>query len=347
MLRFKGLTAIGMTGFAGLMRLDPAIRRFLDDAVAAMAPLANPDLTIPERRQLADSIGAELHRLVAEPGPPVGDVREHVVDVDGGQIRLRSYVPVGDGPFPGHVVLHGGGWWQGSIDDWISDVQARERCAGSGTVVVMVDYRLAPEHPFPTPLDDCRSAWLWVVANAKALGIDVRRLSLGGVSAGGNLAAALCLLLRDRGEPLPVLQLLEAPAADFSFDHASMLEFGPEFGIDRERFGPMVRMYLPDPSDELNPYASPLLATDVTGLPTAHIITAEYDPLRDGAELYAERLRQAGVAATLRRHAGQVHTSPVMTAVLEAAREWRSEVLDVLRTVAATEPVQTMAEAAT
>lgn len=328
------------------MQLDPSIRRFLDEAVVVMAPLADPDLTIAERRQLADRLGATLHQQVAEPGPAVGGIQDHVVDVDGGQIRLRSYVPAGKGPWPGHVVLHGGGWWQGSIDDWISDVQARERCAGSGSVVVMVDYRLAPEHPFPTPLLDSRAAWLWVVANADALGIDRERLSLGGVSAGGNLAAALCLLLRDNREPLPVLQLLEAPAADFSFEHPSMLEFGPEFGIDKERFEPMARMYLPDPVDEQNPYASPLLADDVAGVPAAHIITAEYDPLRDGAELYAERLREAGVEVTLSRHVGQVHTSPVMTAVLQAAREWRREVLDALRKIAAGESAQTMAEAA-
>lgn len=316
------------------MLLDPLIRQFLDEAAAALAPLGEPGRSIPEMRYLADSIGATLHQKVAEPGPPVGKIREHTVGVEGGEIRLRSYSPAGDGPFPGHVLMHGGGWWQGSIDDWISDVQARERCTGSGSVVVTVDYRLAPEHPFPTPLLDCTAAWLWVLSNADALGIDPERLSLGGVSSGGNLAAALCLLLRDRGEPLPVLQVLEAPAVDFSFDHPSMLEFGSEFGMDKERFGPMIRMYLPDPADEQNPYAAPLFAPDLSGLPPARILTAEYDPLRDGAERYAERLRDAGVDVTVTRHAGQVHTSPAMTAVLEAARTWRGEVLDALRKAA-------------
>ena len=316
------------------MALDPVIRNFLDNAAEAMAPLANPDLTIPERRALADSIGATLHQQVAEPGPAVGDVRDHTVEVEGGQIRLRVYTPAGDGPFAGHVSLHGGGWWQGSVDDWISDVQARERCAGADSVVVMVDYRLAPEHVFPTPLHDCHAAWMWVVANAEALGIDPHRISLGGVSAGGNLAAALCLLLRDRSEPLPVLQLLEAPALDFDFTRPSMREFGPAFGMDEPSFLPLVRMYLPDAADEQHPYAAPALAPDLHGLPPAHILTAEYDALRDAAEVYAERLRAADVPVRLTRHAGQVHTSPVMTGVFEGALAWRAEVLDTLRVVA-------------
>jgi acetyl esterase len=328
------------------MLLDPTIRAFLEQAAVALAPVGAPGLTVPEMRQLADSIGATLHQEVAEPGPEVGEIREHVCDVDGGQIRLRSYAPTGSGPFPGHVVLHGGGWWQGSIDDWICDVQARERCAGSDSVVVAVDYRLAPEHSFPTSLHDCRAAWLWVLAHCDELDIDPTRLSLGGVSAGGNLAAALCLLLRDRGEPLPTLQLLEAPAADFSFDHPSMQEFGREFGVDKERFEPLVRMYLPDPADEQNPYASPLLAPDLRGLPPAHIMTAEYDALRDGAELFAERLRGAGVPVRLTRHAGQVHTSPVMTGVLDAARVWRAEVLEALRSIATADRAHAVGEVA-
>lgn len=326
------------------MQLHPTIQSFLASAGEAMAPLADPSLSLPERRRLADAIAATLHQQVAEPGPEVAQVRDNTIDVDGGRIRLRIYVPEGSGPLAGHVVLHGGGWWQGSIDDWVGDVQARERCVAAQTVVVAVDYRLAPEHPFPTPLEDCRAAWLWVVDNAATLGIDSQRISLGGVSAGGNLAAALCLLLRDRSEPLPVLQLLEAPALDFDFTRPSMQEFGPAFGMDEQSFLPLVRMYLPDAADDHNPYAAPALAPDLHGLPPAHILTAEYDALRDAAELYAERLRDAGVPVELTRHAGQVHTSPVMTAVLEAARSWRDEVLDVLRRIAA-EP-QTRADVA-
>lgn len=316
------------------MQLDPLIQRFLDDAAAALAPLSDPALTVAERRSSADAVAATLHRSVAQPGPQVGEISDHTVAVEGGEIRLRCYTPEGDGPFAGHVVLHGGGWSQGSVDDWICDVQARERCAGGDSVVVTVDYRLAPEHRFPTALEDCRAAWLWVVDQAAALRIDPERISLCGVSAGGNLAAALCLLLRDRGEALPVLQLLEAPVVDFDCDRPSMVTFDSEAGMDIEAFRAMVRTYLHDPADAANPYAAPLLARDLRGLPPAHIMTAEYDLLRDGAELYAARLAEAGVPVTLTRHAGQVHTSPVMTAVLEAARDWRAEVLDVLLRIA-------------
>lgn len=320
-----------------MVTLDPRIRRFLDDATAALAPISAPELSSGERRERADRIAATLHQRVAEPGPSVATITDHSVPVAGGEIRVRAYTPAGDGPFPGHVVLHGGGWVQGSIDDWICDVQARERCAASGSVVVTVDYRLAPEYPFPIPLEDCRAAWLWVFANAGALQIDTGRLSLGGVSAGGNLAAALCLLLRDRGGPLPVLQLLEVPVVDFDTERPSVVQFGPLVGLDSDEFRAMVRTYVDDPAELTNPYAAPILAPNLAGLPPAHIMTAEYDVLRDGAELYAARLQEAGVPVTLSRHAGQVHTSPVMTAVLEAARMWRAEVLEVLDTVAMSE----------
>src|SRR5689334_9830277 len=112
------------------MKLDPAIERFLADA-AALGAAVPEGLPVAEVRRIADENAAVLHRQVAEPGPDVAAVRDDVVPVDGGEIRLRTYVPFGDGPFPGHVTLHGGGWWQGSIDDWISDVQSRERCAGA------------------------------------------------------------------------------------------------------------------------------------------------------------------------------------------------------------------------
>lgn len=315
------------------MKLHARIQQFLDDSTAAMAPTREPGLTVAEIRRLSDGIAADLHRQVAEPGPEVAAVEDGVVEVDGGTIRVRTYVPDGDGPFAGHLVLHGGGWCQGSIDDWIGDVQARERCAGARTVVVNVDYRLAPEHPFPTALHDCLAAWTWVLDRTTELRIDPTRLSVGGTSAGGNLAAALCLALRDQGRPLPVLQLLEAPALDLGYDSASMRELGPVFGITEEAWTRAVRLYVLDADDVGHPYVSPLRAPDLRGLPPAHILTAEHDALRDPAEAYAARLREAGVPVTLTRHAGQVHVSPAMTAVLEGARAWRAEVLEALRQV--------------
>lgn len=310
--------------------LDPPIRRFFEDCTAELAAFADLDLGIPDRRRRADAAATTIHRSVAQPGPPVASVTEHRVPVDGGVIRVRAYTPPGPGPHAAHLLLHGGGWWQGSIDDWIIDVQARERCVGARCVVVTVDYRLAPEHPFPTPPDDCYAALCWVADHAEQLAVDPARLSIGGSSAGGNLAAAAAVMARDRGQPHLVLQLLEVPAVDHSCDHPSVRQFG-DLVPDLDTIARLTAMYLPNPSDRQHPYAAPLLAPDLSGLPPAYIATAELDPLRDGAELYGRRLGDAGVHVTVVRHRTHIHTSPVMTATLESARRWRQGVLAVLR----------------
>jgi acetyl esterase len=310
--------------------LDPSIRQFLADSTAALDSFAGLNLDLAELRARSDHAATTMHRRVAQPGPAVASVTDHLVPVEGGTILVRIYTPPGPGPHPAHVLLHGGGWWHGSIEDWIIDVQARERCVGAQCVVVTVDYRLAPEHPFPIPAEDCYTALCWLADNASQLEVNPTKLSMGGSSAGANLAAAASLMARDRGHPGLILQLLEVLAADHSRDHDSVRQFN-HLGPDLETLTHITAMYLPNPGDAQHPYAAPLLAPDLSGLPPAYIATAELDPLRDGAELYARRLNEANVSVTAVRHRGHIHTSPVMTAHLGSARRWRDGVLAVLR----------------
>ena len=196
--------------------------------------------------------------------------------------------------------------------------------------VVSVDYRLAPEHKFPTAPEDCYRALLWVVEHAESLGVDRDRIAVGGGSAGANLAAVVALMARDRNGPDLVLQVLEAPCTDFVNEHPSVEE-NDGFILDRQTFAQMREDYFVRPEDAADPYASPLLADDLTGLPPAFVITAELDPLRDEGEAYAARLESAGVPTVLRRCEGHVHGASAMTKLLPSARAIRNELHEALR----------------
>ena len=308
------------------MPLDP----ILEPVLAGLPPfpehIEDWDLWRSEETVNASALAAQL----AEPAPAGATKQELTVPVDGGRIDVPVYTPDAPGPLPGHLYLHGGGWVAGSIHNEFIDIQMRERAVGAGCVVVAVDYRKAPEHPFPAGLNDCYSALLWTVENAAQLGIDLARFSIGGGSAGANLAAAVCLKARDENGPEIGLQLLEVPALDLTLESPSVVELGQGYGLTRGDILRLLTYYLSEPADAEQPYASPLLAPDLTGLPAAHIMSAEFDPLRDDGARYADRLKQAGVASTFSLQHGQVHHSPALTAVLPAARAWRAETLDVL-----------------
>jgi len=229
------------------------------------------------------------------------------------------------------VFIHGGGFWLGSVDELVVDATCRERSTGADCIVVAVDYRLAPEHPFPTPVEDCYRALLWAAEHAAALGGDPDRITLGGVSAGATLAAAVTLAVRDRGGPTLALQLLEVPALDLTLASMRASGVGDEHGISVADMTVTAELYLPTPADATDPYASPLLAPDLHGLPTAHIMTAEFDPLRHEGERYAARLRAAGVTVHHQRYAGAIHGSLALTGCWEPARTWRTDLLHALR----------------
>ena len=228
-----------------------------------------------------------------------------------------SAVPSGD-PLPAHVYFHGGAFWLSTIDEY--DQLCRWYAAEAECVVVSVEYRLAPEHKFPTQPEDCYAGLLWTVDQADSLGIDTSRLSIGGTSAGGSLAAAVSLMARDRGGPRLVFQLLEIPALDCTMSQPSIQEFATGYVLTRAKMDEAIGFYLADPKQALDGYASPFLADDVSGLPPALIMTSEYDPLRDEGERYGLRLRAAGVPVEIRRYRGHIHGSFYMTRLLPSAR---------------------------
>ena len=203
-------------------------------------------------------------------------------------------------PQPLLVYFHGGGWVQGSLDS--HDGTCRWLAALAQVRVLSVAYRLAPEHPFPAPADDALTAYALATEHARTLGADPARIGVGGDSAGGNLAAAVALAARDTGLPAPAFQLLLYPAVDLTLSSPSVTTFAEGHFLTKANMDVYVDAYVPDASKRTDPYASPLFAEDLTGLPPAYVATGATDPLRDEGEAYAGRLREAGVAVEVERH---------------------------------------------
>ncbi len=220
-------------------------------------------------------------------------------------LPVRIYTPQGQGPFPALVYFHGSAWCVANIER--ADVPHRALANRTGCVVVAVNYQKAPEHPFPTPLDDAYASTVWVVENAAALNIDPSRVGVGGDSAGGNLAAAVCLRARDESGPTLRFQLLVYPAVDARADFGSIVENSEGYLLTSATMRWAWDQYLPNQQDRDNPYACPLRADSLADLPAAIVLTAEFDPLRDEGEAYADRLAAAGVPTTLRRYDGMIH----------------------------------------
>jgi acetyl esterase len=308
------------------MHLDPAIRQFVD----ANSGELMAHLDVPAQRHYMRLLTDLNFLRFSRPGPAVFSITEHLVPVDGGHIRCRIYRPGDDDHLPAHLTLHGGGWWQGSIDDLICDAIARQRCAEAHVVVAAVDYRLAPEHPFPVPLDDAYHAYRWLLREAARLRIDPRNISIGGSSAGGNLAAALAIRLRNEAAPMPILQLLEVPALDLTLATSQQPAAIDAAGSMADQVGQAIERYLPDPQSAKLPHASPLLAPDLSGLPSAVILTAEHDPLRPEAELYAARLADADVPVQLISHPGALHGTAMLTRTWEPAGQWQRQAANAL-----------------
>jgi len=260
---------------------------------------------------------------------------EHRIPVPGGELSAWAYTPSGEGPFAAVLQIHGGAWIMGSTRWPTFRAYARDLCALIPCVVLAVDYRLAPEVQFPVPLDDCYAALEWLFANADHLRVDRDRIAIAGDSAGANLAAACCLMARDRGGPPLLAQMLEVPAPDHRFEggYPSWEEFGTGYGLEAAGLVEGKAAYFADPErDPRDPLASPLLADDLSGLPPAFVVTAEFDPLRDIGEAYGARLRQAGVPTLVSRQPGHIHgASLLLHPRWEGARVWRAYVVEALR----------------
>ena len=309
------------------MPVHPLIQGMLDQASAQPSPDAT-GLTVQEQREAAHGIVASLMEL-SEEGPEVAEVHDRVVPGPHGEFMVRVFTPGGTGPFPVCVYFHGGGWWMGNIA--MTEGECRHIVQDVGCVVVSVDYHLAPEHKFPIPLEDCYAATAWVVEHAAQLDIDSERVAVGGGSAGGNLAAAVALMARDRAGPKLLLQVLDVPATDTRMTTPSMEANAEGYLLTKDAMQQFWDYYLRGPDDARNPYASPVFAEDLSELPPALVLTAEYDPLRDEGEEYGRRLQAAGVPAKVSCYDGMIHGFTFFTKVLPAAREARTEVIAALR----------------
>lgn len=293
------------------MPLDPAVAAWL----AAQTGATHPQ-TLAELRQATDA------SLIRQQGDDRDAHYQQILSLpaaDGTPIAVRIYEPyaqVMKANRPALVYAHGGGWCLGSPDAW--DRPCRRLAEATGCVVLSVDYRLAPEHPWPQPLDDFYAALCGIHRLAEQLRLDPARIAVGGDSAGGNLAAATCLLALQRGGPGIFHQLLLWPALDATMSSASYQHFAAGYDLTAEMMNSCWQSYAAAAARQ-EPLLSPMAAVHLQGLPPATILSCEYDPLRDEAEAYAARLADAGVRVRSERLAGQIHGAMHMTAVTSQA----------------------------
>jgi acetyl esterase len=278
------------------MPLDPEILPILE----LFEQLGMPDPATARPEDFRESMAA----IPVENPTAVGAVEDRNIAGADGKIKLRIYTPAGEGPWPLLLYFHGGGWVIGDLDS--HDETCRQFCAAVAAVVVSVDYHLAPETKFPGPLEDCYAATRWAAEHATELGGDAARLCVAGDSAGGNLAAAVSLLARERQGPAIRHQLLIYPVTDHTCSTPSYRDNGEGYFLTAAMMQWFWGHYLTDSEQGKDPLASPLLA-DLTALPSATVITAEYDPLRDEGIAYAEALAAAGVPVAQRTYQGMIH----------------------------------------
>ncbi|TAJ81442.1 alpha/beta hydrolase [Reyranella sp.] len=292
------------------MAVDPQIQALLDKGTGVPATHTLP----------VDAARAQYEARIALMARPaeIAGAHEQAIDGPGGPLRIRIYTPLGTGPFPLLVFFHGSGFVLCSLDT--HDGMCRNLCAGANCVVASVDYRLAPEHKFPAGIEDCLHATRWAAAHAATLRANPTRIAVGGDSAGGNMAAVTALRLRDEGGPALCGQLLMYPVTDYHTPGTPSYEDNAEgYGLTRDTMKWFWAHYLNNPSEAAHPHASPLRATNLAGLPPALVITAEYDPLRDEGELYAHKLRAAGVRTALSRYDGVNHGFMFWVGVVDKA----------------------------
>lgn len=315
------------------------------------APIARSERLHPEARALLemmdaqgapplesqDPVEARISRV--EPMKMLGGLPEALDRVEdltipgpAGGVPVRVYASERGGLRAALIYFHGGGFVFGNLDT--HDAVCRSLAKESGAVVIAVDYRLSPEHKFPAAVEDAHAATVWVSANAERLGIDARRISISGDSAGGNLATVTAVRCRNAGGPALVSQVLIYPVTDMSsFDTDSHREYGEGYFLSRAGMEWFTSHYLASADLARHPEVSPLLAPDLNALPPALVITAEFDPLRDEGEAYAKRLQKAGVPVTMTRYPGMIHAFVSMRGVLSGGRQAIQEVAKFIRSM--------------
>jgi acetyl esterase len=267
----------------------------------------------------------------AGPKQALPAVHDLAIPGPGGMMPARFYEPPGPGieDRPLIVYFHGGGWTIGDLDT--CDSVCRFLAANVSAAVLSIEYRLAPEHPFPAAVEDAFAAYRWAAVDNTRLGVDPQRIAVAGDSAGGNLAAALSLLARDEPGPSPAMQALIYPVTDTVGGQRSRDEFAKGFLLAKADMDWFEHHYLPPGVDHADPRVSVLRAEGLSGLPPAYVATAGFDPLRDEGEAYAVRMQEAGVQVTLRRHPGLIHGFANMTAISETARAAMLELAEAIR----------------
>lgn len=295
------------------MPLHPQVKALLDGMAATGGPALNEMPPAGARTAFAAMLA-----ILPPAAARIAGAVDRSIEGPAGALPLRIYTPLGAGPFPVLMYFHGGGFVIGDLDAY--DATCRELCAGAGCIVVSVHYRLAPEHPFPAAPDDCLAATRWAGAHAAEFGGDATRLAVSGDSAGGNLATVTALRIRDEGGPALCGQLLFYPVTDHvSRPTRSLVDNAEGYLLTRADMEWFAQAYLGDRHDE--PLACPLRAASLAGLPPALVATAEYDPLRDEGEAYAQALSAAGVATEFKRYDGAIHGFLMFPALLDLGRE--------------------------
>lgn len=306
------------------MPLHPQAKELLDRRAALGFP-DNRDVSPDEARANAragkDAIPSDQE--------PVGEISERTIPGPAGEIPIRIYRPTTDGPHPLIMLFHGGGWVIGDLDT--EDSMSRGLVNRVDAVLVSVDYRMAPEHKFPAAPEDCYTATVWAVENAGELGVDTSRVAVSGTSAGGNLSAAVAQMARDRGGPSIKHQVLFCPVIDMEFERPSVIANAEGYGLTTEGMKWFWDQYIGPDGDGHHPYASVIRAKNLSGLPDATVIAAEYDPLLDEAADYAAALEAAGNDVTYTEYKGMTHgfngSFGLVDAAVEACEEASARIL--------------------
>jgi len=313
------------------MPLHAQAKAVLDQIAAQGGPPLEQMTPAEIRASRAET--AEAFAALAGPLQPVAHLENRSIPGPAQAIPIRVYRtesgPRGHPLLPALVYFHGGGWVFGNLDQ--VDRVCRMIANAVPCVVVNVDYRLAPEHKFPAAVEDAYAATKYVAERSGEFGADSSRIAVGGDSAGGNLAAVTCLMARDRGGPKLAFQLMVYPVTDYDDDRPSSYEYAEGYLLTRALMPYFWSHYVASPEQGRHPYASPINATSLEGLPPAMVITAECDPIRDQGEAYAHRLEQAGVAVTLHRYEGAIHVFFQMGGVIDSGKQALNDAVAALR----------------
>lgn len=320
-------TAIAQTA-AQPPKAEPAMQKVLD-AMAALKPKPIETLSPEEARKQPTPADA-VKKLLADAGKstapePGVTMKTQTVQGKGGSFPVHIFTPEGKGPFPVVVYYHGGGFV--IADTKVYEASVRALAKGAKAIVVSADYRLAPEHTFPTQPEDAYAAYTWAIQNAKSFNGDPMRVAVAGESAGGNLATVVSMMARDQKAQMPVHQLLVYPVVDNDMNNESYKKNANAKPLNKPMMAWFFKHYAADPK---SPYALPLKATSLKGLPSATVITAEIDPLMTEGKAYADRLKKEGVSVNYRHFTGVTHEFFGMGAVVPKAKEARQFASDEL-----------------